>query len=72
MKDVMKVATKKVGVIGKSPPTVGEGQNVKDVPGVYKGAKGGAPRLVGISFRRLWTRSIRQENFCESPSAIGR
>ena len=25
----------------------------------------------GISFRRLWTLSIRRGNFCASPSAIG-
>ena len=30
-------------MIGNSLPLVGEGQNVKDVPGLYKGMKGGHP-----------------------------
>jgi hypothetical protein len=40
MKDVMK---KVGGDKGNSPLLVGEGQNVKDVPGLYKGAKGRVP-----------------------------
>ena len=43
MKDVMKDVIKRVGGDRDSPPPVGEGQSVKDVPGLYKSAKGGAP-----------------------------